>query len=138
MSNLRYGFKTTLEGISYHSAVERVTDEHKKEGFGILTETDVKATLKTKLDVDFRRHVILGACNLDLAHRALGAESHIGLRVPCNIVVQETPDGGAIVSIADPRAMIALVDNADVTPVAEEAETRRRRVIDAITSEEKR
>lgn len=134
MSNLRYGFETTLKGISYDSAVERVTDELKKEGFGVLTEIDVKATLKKKLDVDFRRYVILGACNPNLAHRALGAEPHIGLLLPCNVVVQETADGGVIVSIADPRAMFALVDNTDVAPVAEEANMRLRRVIDAIAS----
>lgn len=136
MSNLRYGFETTLEGISYDNAVKRVTDELKKEGFGVLTEIDVKATLKKKLDVDFRRYVILGACNPKLAHRALGAEPHIGLLLPCNVAVQETPHGGVIVSIADPRAMFALVDNADVAPVAEEANTRLRRVIDAIASDE--
>ena len=134
MSHLRYGFETPLKGISYDSAVERVTAELKKEGFGVLTEIDVKATLKKKLDVDFRRYVILGACNPNLAHRALGAESHIGLLLPCNVVVQETADGGVMVSIADPRAMFALVDNTALAPVAEEANLRLRRVFDAIAS----
>jgi uncharacterized protein (DUF302 family) len=136
MSNLQYGFENTIEGISYDRAVERVTNELKKEGFGVLTEIDVKATLKKKLNVDFRRYVILGACNPDLAHQALEAEPHIGLLLPCNVVVQETAKGGVIVSIADPRAMFAIVDNKDVAPVAEDANTRLRRVIDAIASEE--
>ncbi len=134
MSNLRYGFETTLEGTSYDGAVERVTGELKKEGFGVLTEIDIKATLKKKLGVDFRRYVILGACNPQLAHRALDAEPNIGLLLPCNVVVQETAGGSVLVSIADPRAMFALVENADVAPVAEEAETRLRRVFDAIAS----
>jgi uncharacterized protein (DUF302 family) len=136
MSKLRYGFETTLKGTSYDRVVERVSDELKKEGFGILTEIDVKATLKKKLDVDFRRYVILGACNPKLAHQALSAEPHIGLLLPCNVVVQETAEGSIIVSIADPRAMFALVDNTDVAPVAEEAYARLRRVLDTISSEE--
>lgn len=134
MSSIRYGFKTTLSNTTNDSAVERVTAELKKEGFGVLTEIDIKTTLKKKLDVDFRPYVILGACNPELAHRALGSEPHIGLLLPCNVVVQEAADGGVIVSIADPRAMFALVDNTDVAPVAEEVNLRLRRVLDAITS----
>ncbi len=132
MSTFRYGFKTTLSDTDYDDAVQRVTDELKKEGFGILTEIDVRATLRKKLDVDFRRYVILGACNPELAHRALESETHIGLLLPCNVVVQEAADGGVIVSIADPRAMFALVDNTDVAPVAEEATERLHRVFDAL------
>ncbi len=134
MSNLRYGFEVTLKDITYETAVERVTAELKKEGFGVLTEIDVKATFKKKLDVDFRRYVILGACNPDLAHRALGLDPQIGLLLPCNVVVQEAPEGGVIVSIADPRAMFALVAKAEVASAADEAETRLRRVLAAMTS----
>jgi uncharacterized protein (DUF302 family) len=137
MSTLRYGFETTLPGSSYDSTVERVTAALKKEGFGVLTEVDIKATLKKKLDVDFRRYVILGACNPALAHQALQADAHIGLLLPCNVVVQEAPGGGVTVSIADPRAMFALVDSAAVAPVAEEAYARLRRVIDDIAGGEK-
>jgi uncharacterized protein (DUF302 family) len=135
MSAFRYGFETTLSDTSYDDAVRRVTDELKKEGFGILTEIDVRATLKKKLDVDFRRYMILGACNPSLAHRALGVEPQIGLLLPCNVVVQEAPTGAVIVSIGDPRAMFALVDNSAVAPVAEEADERLRRVIDALAEE---
>ena len=132
MRTFRYGFETTLLDTNYDDAVRRVTDELKKEGFGILTEIDVRATLEKKLDVDFRRYMILGACNPNLAHRALEIEPQIGLLLPCNVVVQEAPTGAVIVSIADPRAMFALVDNSAVAPVAEEADERLRRVIDAL------
>lgn len=132
MSDLSYGFQTRLEGIPYGDAVGRVIDELKKEGFGVLTEIDVRATLKKKLDADFRPYVILGACNPPLAKQALDAEPHIGLLLPCNVVVQEAQDGGVIVSIAAPKAMFTLVDNAAVSPVAEEAERRLRRVLEAL------
>jgi uncharacterized protein (DUF302 family) len=135
METLRYGFERKLADTTFDQAVEKVTAALKSEGFGVLTEIDVKATLRRKLDVDFRRYVILGACNPDLAHRALAAEPQIGLLLPCNVVVQEAPEGGVVVSIADPRAMFALVDNAAVSPVAAEAEERLRRVIDAAGGE---
>jgi len=133
MSKLQYGFQTTISGISYDNAVARVTDALATEGFGVLTNIDIKATFKKKLDVDFRRYVILGACNPKLAHQALEADPHIGLLLPCNVVVQETPEGDVMVSVADPRGMFALVDSAEVAPVAKEAEARLRRVIDAIS-----
>ena len=132
MSNLRYGFQTTLSDISYDDAVARVKGALATEGFGVLTEIDMKATLKKKLDVDFRPYVILGACNPKLAYQALGADPHIGLLLPCNIVVQEASDHEVTVSIADPLGMFALVDGADAAPVAEDAEKRLRRVIEAI------
>ena len=132
MTNLQYGFEISRRGVSYADAVQRVTDELKKEGFGVLTEIDVKETLKEKLDVDFRRYVILGACNPPLAKQALEAERQIGLLLPCNVVVQEEEDGGVVVSIADPKLMFTLVDNTAVEPVAEEAEQRLRRVIRAL------
>lgn len=134
MTETRYGFGTTLHGIAFEDAVRRTTDALKDEGFGILTEIDVQETLKKKLDVDFRRYVILGACNPPLAKRALDAEPQIGLLLPCNVVVQEASGGDVTVSIADPEAMFTLVDNPTVTPVAEEAEQRLRRVISAVGS----
>lgn len=129
MAGLTYGFERRLPGAKLEEAVEQVTAALKREGFGVLTEIDVKDTLKKKLGVDFRRYVILGACNPNLAHRALDAEPQIGLLLPCNVVVQETPEGGVIVSMADPKAMFMLVDNPAVKPVADEADERLRRVI---------
>jgi len=93
----------------------------------------VKETLRKKLDVDFRRYLILGACNPSLAHRALMAELQIGLLLPCNVVVQDTT-GGVLVSIADPRVMFAMVDNPALAPVADEADARLRRVMVAIAA----
>ena len=136
MRTLRYGFERRLVDTTFDQAVEKVTAALNSEGFGVLTEIDVKATLKKKLDVDFRRYVILGACNPNLAHRALGTEPQIGLLLPCNVVVQEGPEGCVVVSIADPRAMFTMVDNAAVAPVAAEAEARLRRVIDAVGGKE--
>jgi uncharacterized protein (DUF302 family) len=132
MSELRYGFETRLEGVGYEEALERVTAALGAEGFGVLSRIDVKATLNEKLGVPFRPYVILGACNPTLARDALEAEPDIGLLLPCNVVVQEHPAGGISVSIADPRAMFTLVDNAAVAGVAEEADRRLRRVLDAV------
>jgi uncharacterized protein (DUF302 family) len=129
MADLRYGFEKRLAGSTFEQAVEAVTVALKNEGFGVLTQIDVKDTLKKKLDVDFRRYVILGACNPKLSHRALSAEPQIGLLLPCNVVVQEAPEGGVLVSIADPKAMFMVVDNAALGTVAEEADARLRRVI---------
>jgi len=136
MREQRYGFVTRLGATTFDQAIEKVIGALKGEGFGVLTEIDVKDTLKKKLGVDFRRYVILGACNPSLAHQALEAEPHIGLLLPCNVVVQEAPDGDVIVSIADPQAMFKMVDNADAAPVAAEAGQRLRRVIDTIARKE--
>ncbi len=105
----------------------------KQEGFGVLTEIDVKSTLKSKLDREFRRYVILGACNPQLAHRALEAELGMGLLLPCNICVWEE-DGGSVVSIARPEAMFQIVNREDVQPVAQEADERLRRVLGKIST----
>lgn len=131
MTRTPYGFGTTLAGVSFEEAIRRVTDALKDEGFGVLTEIDVQATLKKKLDVDFRPYVILGACNPPLAKQALEGEPDIGLLLPCNVVVQQTREGSAV-SIADPKAMFALVDNPDVAPIARDAEARLRRVLGAL------
>ena len=136
MTETRYGFGIEFHGASFDEAVARVTNALKAEGFGVLAEIDVKETLKKKLDVDFRRYVILGACNPQLAKQALEAEPQIGLLLPCNVVVQEALEGGITVSIADPKVMFTFVDNPAVAPVAEEAEQRLRRVISALGSKE--
>ena len=124
-----YGFERHLQRTSFEEALEKVTTALKREGFGILTQIDVKDTLKKKLDVDFRRYIILGACNPPLAHKALSAEPQIGLLLPCNVVVQEASEGGVTVSIADPRAIFSLVNNPRLIPVVDDADQRLRRVI---------
>jgi uncharacterized protein (DUF302 family) len=126
-----YVFRTRLD-LPYEQAVERVTAALKEEGFGILTEIDVKATLKIKLDADFRKYVILGACNPPLAHQALNTELEIGILLPCNVVVYEE-DGGSVVSIVDPISMLEVVENPGLDPVAGEAWTRLGRVADALS-----
>jgi len=132
METTSYELAARLAGVSLDDARAKVSEALTVEGFGILTEIDVQATLKKKLDVDFRPYAILGACNPQLAHRALEAEPQIGLLLPCNVVVQET-DGGSTVSIADPRTMFSLVDNQDLEPVVREADERLRRVLAALS-----
>ena len=127
-----YGFEQQLDHATVDEALERVTAALKGEGFGILTQIDVKDTLKKRLDIDFRRYLILGACNPSLAHRALSADPQIGLLLPCNVVIQEAPAGGVIVSIADPRAMFTVVDNPALAPIVDEADERLRRVAAAL------
>jgi uncharacterized protein (DUF302 family) len=127
-----YGFGRRITG-TLEEAIARVTAALKNEGFGVLTEINVKETLQKKLDVDFRGYVILGACNPPLAHKVLTAEPQIGLLLPCNVVVQEAPEGGVVVTIADPRAMFLLVDNPDIQPIVDEVERRLRRVIASLT-----
>jgi len=132
MTRIGYGFEKTVHGVPYDEVVTRISAALHKEGFGVLTEIDVKNTFKQKLDVDFRRYKILGACNPDLAHAAISGESHIGLLLPCNVVVQETENGDVMVSIADPAAMFALVNNDDIGHLAHEARERLRRALDSI------
>ena len=126
-----YSFKTKLD-LPFDQAVESVTAALKDVGFGVLTEIDVQATLKTKLDVDFRRYVILGACNPPLAHQALTAELDLGLLLPCNVIVYEG-DGGSVVSIVDPLSMLGVVQNPELDRVADEARSRLQRVVAAIS-----
>lgn len=115
--------------LSYADAIEAVTAALKEEGFGILTEIDVKATLKKKIDVDFRPYVILGACNPPLAHRALQTEPLLGLLLPCNVIVYDNGDGTTAVSIMDPIQMVSLSDNAELKAVAREANAKLQRVM---------
>lgn len=124
-----YQFRTHLD-LPYEQAVEKVTAALKEEGFGVLTEIDVKATLKKKLDADFRRYVILGACNPRLAHQALNTELAIGLMLPCNVIVYEDEEaGGSVVSIVDPIAMLGVVHNPALDNVAQEARARLKNVV---------
>lgn len=121
-----------IMNTSYEKAVERVTAELKAEGFGVLTEIDVKRTLKDKLGVEFRPYVILGACNPPLAHRALQADPNVGLFLPCNVTVAAQDDGTTMVSIIDPNKMLELVMSDELDAVAQEAESRLRRVAKAL------
>ena len=127
INNMEYGFSTTV-ALSYDDAVAKVTDELKKEGFGVLTTIDVKKTLKEKIDVDFTRYVILGACNPPFAHKALSAEEQIGLLLPCNVIVYEK-EGKTVVAAFDPLIMLKLITNPAMEPIAREVESRLRRVI---------
>lgn len=120
-----------LNGESVADATVRVTEALKAQGFGVLTTIDVKETLKAKIGADFRPYTILGACNPALAHQALQAEEHIGLMLPCNVVVQEK-DGGAEVAVVDPVASMAAVDNPGLAGIAAEVRDRLRRVVQAL------
>ena len=127
---MSYGFSRTVP-LSYEDAVKRVTEELKKEGFGVLTTIDVKATLKQKLNVDFNNYVILGACNPPFAYQALLAEEQIGLLLPCNVIVYEK---GGITTVAafDPMSMGYVMKNDAMLPIAEEINTKLQRVINAL------
>jgi uncharacterized protein (DUF302 family) len=126
-----YGISTTVKG-SYEETIPRVTDALKQEGFGILTQIDVKDTLKKKLDVDFPKYIILGACNPPLAHKALSAETEIGLLLPCNVIVYEGKDGRTVVAAQDPDAALGIVGNPAVAPIAKDARERLVRVINSL------
>ena len=127
---LTYGFKRELD-LSFDQAIEKVTAELKKEGFGVLTEIDVKATLKKKLDVDFPRYQILGACNPANAHKALLAEKDIGLMLPCNVIVYEK-GARSVVSVIKPTAAMGMIDNPELKEIAEAVEQKLSRVFDSL------
>ncbi len=127
---MNYGFSKNTD-MPYEKAVEKVTDELKKEGFGVLTSIDVKDTLKKKIDVDFRKYVILGACNPPLAHKALESEEQLGLLLPCNVIIYENK-GGSTVAFFDPMIMTKLIDNEQLKSVAEEVQNKMKRVFEAV------
>jgi uncharacterized protein (DUF302 family) len=128
MAHYGFGKKTSY---SFEQAIERVTEELKKEGFGVLTTIDVRETLKKKLNVDFKNYVILGACNPPFAHKALTSEEEIGLLLPCNVIVYEK-EGGVNVSAFDPMSMTKVMDNPAIGPIADEIQARLKRVIAAL------
>lgn len=132
MQELKYGFIKTIRNTTFDAAIARVTEALQSEGFGVLTRIDVQATFKKKLDVDFRPYIILGACNPVLAHTALNSDAHIGLLLPCNVVVQQMSADGVEISIVDPKAMFMVVDKPDLIPVAEQVYERIRRVVDKL------
>ena len=125
---MKYYFNKSLE-IPFDEAVSKVTEQLKKEGFGILTEIDVKETLKKKLDVDFKQYKILGACNPHFAYQALQKEDKIGTMLPCNVIVQETEEGKIEVAAIDPMASMQAIQNPDLQAVAEQVQAKLRSVI---------
>jgi uncharacterized protein (DUF302 family) len=127
---MKYGFSKTTD-YGFEQAIEKVTEELKKEGFGILTTIDVKDTLKKKIDVDFKKYTILGACNPKLAHGALQVEEELGLLLPCNVIVYEKNDK-TVVSIFDPIVMTIVIENPEMESVAEEVKGKLKRVLEAI------
>ena len=128
---MTYHFSKTVQS-SFDDAIRRVTDELKKEGFGVLTEIDVRETLKKKLNVDFRRYKILGACNPQFAYQALQAEDKIGTMLPCNVIVQETAEGAIEISAVDPVASMQAIDNPTLANTAEQVRTKLRKVIESL------
>lgn len=128
---MQYAFGKTVQ-MTHQQAIERVTQELAKEGFGILTEIDVAATLKKKLGVDMPAYRILGACNPQFAHQALQAEPQIGALLPCNVVVRTDSSGKTLVEIMDPRAVLQLVERPEVAKIAAEVRSRLERVLAAV------
>jgi uncharacterized protein (DUF302 family) len=128
---MSYHFSKKLQ-VSFDEAIDRVMAALQAEGFGVLTEIDVKETLKKKLDVDFRKYRILGACNPPLAYQALQLEDKIGTMLPCNVLVQETADGQVEVSAIDPVASMQAIDNPALGEVAETVRSKLRGIVEAL------
>jgi uncharacterized protein (DUF302 family) len=129
---MSYYIETKLHNTDFEKAIETVTNELKKEGFGVLTEIDLKTTLKKKLDVDFYNYRILGACNPPYAYKALLAENKIGTMLPCNVIVQEREPGVIEVSAVDPIASMQAIENPDLGQLATEIRERLKTVIEAL------
>ena len=125
-----YGFSKSVD-LSFEQTIEKVTGELKKEGFGVLTSIDVKETLKKKINVDFKKYTILGACNPPIAHKALLEEEELGLLLPCNIIVYEKDDK-TVVSVFDPMIMTKIIDNKKIAPVAGQVKEKLERVLQSV------
>ena len=125
-----YGFSKSVD-LSFEQTIEKVTEELKKEGFGVLTSIDVKETLKKKINVDFKKYTILGACNPPIAHKALLEEEELGLLLPCNIIVYEKDDK-TVVSVFDPMIMTKIIDNKKIAPVAGQVKEKLERVLQSV------
>ena len=132
MTDASYGYTKNIGKMDFGGAVDKVTAALKEQGFGVLTEIDVKATLKKKLDVDFRPYRILGACNPPFAHKALSSELLIGLLMPCNVVVFEEDDGTVAVSVINPHEMFKVVENPAVAPFAKEIDHKLKNVLESL------
>lgn len=129
---MSYYYNKVLTDASFNEAIERVTDVLNKEGFGVLTEIDVKETLKKKLDVDFKKYRILGACNPAYAYKALQSEDKIGVMLPCNVIVEEHETGEIEVSAVDPIASMQAIENNELADIAGEVRRKLRNVIDKL------
>lgn len=129
---MSYYFARTLTGTGFDEAIERTTEALKAEGFGVLSDIDIQAAMKEKLDVEFRKYRILGACNPPLALQALTAEDKIGTMLPCNVILQETDDGQVEVAAVDPAASMQAVDNPDLSEVAGTVRDKLQKVIAAL------
>ena len=129
---MSYYLNTTISGLSFDEAIDVITDALKTEGFGVLTDIDIKATMKKKLDVDFNNYRILGACNPPYAYKALQAENKIGTMLPCNVIVQENDDKTIEVSAVDPMASMQAVENESLGDLAKEIKDKLQKVIDSL------
>lgn len=129
---MSYYISTTLKNTSFEDAIERTTAALKEEGFGVLTEIDIKATLKKKLGADFYNYTILGACNPQMAHQALQAENKIGTMLPCNVIVQEREPGTVEISAVDPAASMMAVENDSLAEIAKDVQKKLTKVIKSI------
>jgi len=129
MDQSSYSFSKSIN-LSFENTLAKVTENLQKEGFGILTEIDVKETLKKKLDVDFRKYIILGACNPPYAYKALQNEEQIGLMLPCNVIVYESGHGETVVAAIDPIASMMAVENEDLGTIAREIQAKLKNVIE--------
>ena len=133
MADAEYGIVRHVE-LDYERAVELTREALREQGFGVLTEIDVKKTMKVKLDVEFRPYIILGACNPQLAHKALTAEPDIGLMLPCNVVVYEEVPGACVVEAISPMAALGVVDSPALKDVADQAQAKLEAAMDAVAS----
>lgn len=129
---MKYYINTTITGVSFDEAIDRTTEALKKEGFGVLTDIDIKATMKKKLDVDLNNYRILGACNPGYAYKALQEENKIGTMLPCNVIVQENNNGTIEISAVDPMASMQAVENANLGSLAIGIKNKLQKVIDSL------